>query len=177
MAFNTRFTEQEIVEGCLKNNRLSQKQLYDKYKNGMYTVVFRILRNESLSCDAVQEGFIQVFLNLKNYRFESSLGSWIKTIMIRNALKILKKEMQFDELGNKELNIPITWDENLTGETLDKAISKLSPGYRFVFLMIEVEGYSHREVAEMLNIAEGTSKSQLSRSKAVLQNYLKKEYA
>jgi RNA polymerase sigma factor (sigma-70 family) len=161
-------TEQEIIEGCLKNNRLSQKLLFEKYKNGMFTVVFRILRNDTLSCDALQEGFIQVYQNLKNFRFESSLGSWIKTIMIRNAIKVLKKEMQFDEIGNTANDISISWDENLTGETLDKAISMLSPGYRMVFLMIEVEGYSHKEVAEMLNITEGTSKSQLSRSKVAL---------
>lgn len=173
MVFSNSFSEHEIIEGCLKNNRLSQKLLFDKYKNGMYTVVFRILRDENLSCDALQEGFIQVFQNLKNFRFESTLGSWIKTIMIRNALKVLKKEMVFDELGNNEMNISIVWDDNLTGEMLDKAISMLSPGYRTVFCMVEVEGYSHKEVAEILKISEGTSKSQLSRAKAVLQNYLK----
>ena len=79
-------------------------------------------------------------------------------------------------MGNKEINIPISWDDNLTGEMLDKAIAKLSPGYRFVFLMVEVEGYAHKEVAEMLNISIGTSKSQLSRAKAVLQNYLKEMF-
>lgn len=177
MVFKNSFSEKEIVEECLKNNRTYQKILYEKYKNGMYTVVYRILRNEDLSCDALQEGFIQVFLNLKSYGFKASLGSWIKTIMIRSALKVLRKEMQFEELGNKEMNIPITWDENLTGETLDRAISKLSPGYRFVFLMIEVEGYSHKEVAEMLNISVGTSKSQLSRAKTALQSHLKEMYA
>ncbi len=173
MTFKTKFSEKEIVEGCLRDERLFQKMLYDKYKNGMYTVVFRIIRNENLSCDALQEGFILVYQNLKSYRFESSLGSWIKTIMIRSALKTLKNEIQYNELDSSEVNIPVTWDENLTGETLDKAISMLSPGYRTVFLLIEVEGYSHKEVAKMLNISEGTSKSQLSRSKGLLQNQLK----
>ena len=173
MIIKKSFSEKEIVEECLKNNRTYQKILYDKYKDGMYTVVYRILRNQDLSCDALQEGFIQVFLNLKSYSFKASLGSWIKTIMIRSALKILKKELQFEELDQTAMNIAITWDENLTGEALDKAIADLSPGYRSVFLMIEVEGYSHKEVAEMLNISVGTSKSQLSRAKAVLQNNLK----
>jgi RNA polymerase sigma-70 factor (ECF subfamily) len=170
------FSEQEIVEGCLKNNRTCQKLLYDNYKKGMYAVVYRILRSESLSCDALQEGFIQVFLNMKNYAFKASLGSWIKTIMIRNALKILKKEIRFDELGTNEKNIPVIWDENLTGEAIDKAITMLSPGYRIVFLMIEVEGYSHKEVAEILNISVGTSKSQLFRAKVALQGHLKEIY-
>ncbi len=173
MILKKSFSEQKIVKECLKNNRTFQKILYDKYKNGMYTVVFRILRNEDLSCDALQEGFIQVFLSLKSYSFKASLGSWIKTIMIRSALKILKEEIQFEELEHSAMNISVTWDENLTGEALDKAISGLSPGYRAVFLMIEVEGYSHKETAEMLNISVGTSKSQLSRAKAVLQSNLK----
>lgn len=177
MIFKNKFSEQELVEGCLNNDRLFQKMLFDKYKNGMYTVVYRILRNEALSCDALQEGFILVFQNLKSYRFESTLGGWIKTIMVRSALKIVRKEIPLNELDNSALNIPITWDENLTGEVLDKAIAKLSPGYRTVFLLIEVEGYSHKEVAEMLNISDGTSKSQLSRAKSLLQNYLKEMVA
>jgi len=177
MTLKNNFSEQEIVEGCLLNQRLFQKMLFEKYKDGMYTVVYRILRNEEQACDALQEGFIQVFLYLKNYRFESSLGCWIKTIMVRRALKILKDSIQFEDINSLNRTLSYSWDENLTGEILDKAIAGLSPGYRTVFLLVEVEGYSHKEVAEMLNIAEGTSKSQLSRSKIILQEHLKKMLA
>jgi RNA polymerase sigma-70 factor (ECF subfamily) len=161
-----------MVLGCLKNDRHFQKQLFEKYKDAMYTLVFRILRNEELASDAVQEGFIQVFTGMGNYRFEATLGSWIKTIMIRSALKILKNEPVRNNEEPDILNVPVEWDVNLTGELLDKAISQLSPGYRTVFLLVEVEGYKHKEVAEMLNISEGTSKSQLSKAKVILQQKL-----
>ena len=139
----------------------------------MYTVVFRILRNKELSSDAVQEGFIRVFQCIGNFRFKATLGSWIKTIMVRSALHILRNEIKMNDPESEMMNVAIEWDVNLTGELLDKAISRLSPGYRTVFLLIEVEGYSHKEVAGMLKIAEGTSKSQLSRAKVILQNELK----
>ena len=86
---------------------------------------------------------------------------------------ILKHEALKSEIEPDNLNIPIEWDANLTGEVLDKAIAQLSPGYRSVFLLIEVEGYNHKEVANMLEISEGTSKSQLSRAKVILQQKLK----
>jgi len=139
----------------------------------MYTVVFRILRNEEMACDALQEGFIQVFSCLRNYRYEASLGSWIKTIMVRSALRIFKMEPVKDDTKMDEVNDTFEWDSNLTGEILDKAIAQLSPGYRSIFLLIETEGYSHKEVAEILDISEGTSKSQLSRAKKILQQKLK----
>jgi RNA polymerase sigma factor (sigma-70 family) len=174
MSFFNNGDDSKIVKGCLQHDRYWQKKLFDRYKDGMYTVVFRILRNQAQASDAVQEGFIQAFTCIQHYRFESSLGSWIKTIMIRCAVKILKKESFYAE--SNEEDIPDTWvewDENLTGELLDKAISLLSPGFRSVFLLVEVEGYSHKEVAGLLNISEGTSKSQLSRAKVILQQKLK----
>jgi RNA polymerase sigma-70 factor (ECF subfamily) len=173
MIFPNNLTEKKIVQGCLRNERHFQKQLFEKYKDAMYTLVFRILRNEELAFDAVQEGFIQVFTNIGNYRFESTLGAWIKTIMVRSALKILKHEPLSHEVDSDIMNLQIEWDANLTGELLDKAIAELSPGYRSVFLLIEVEGYNHKEVGEILNISEGTSKSQLSRAKVILQQKLK----
>jgi len=163
----------KIVQGCLKNDRHFQKMLFEMYKDAMYTLTFRILRNEELASDAMQEGFVRVFTGIGNYRFESPLGSWIKTIMIRSALKIMKNEPFKNDSEPEITNIPIEWDQNLTGELLDQAISQLSPGYRTVFLLVEVEGYNHKEVAGMLNISEGTSKSQLSRAKVILQKKLK----
>jgi RNA polymerase sigma-70 factor (ECF subfamily) len=172
MTFSNHVTINKMVQGCLKNDRHFQKKLFEKYKDAMYTLVFRILRNEELASDAVQEGFIQVFTSMGNYRFEATLGSWIKTIMIRSALKILKNEPAKNDEEPDIMNVPIEWDLNLTGEQLDKAISQLSPGYRTVFLLVEVEGYKHKEVAEMLNISVGTSKSQLSKAKVILKQKL-----
>ncbi|MGD2033414.1 MAG: RNA polymerase sigma factor [Bacteroidales bacterium] len=173
MDYKPGLTEIEIVSGCLENNRKSQKMLFDRYKDAMYTIAFRILRDEDLASDALQEGFISVFESLKNFKGHSTLGAWIKTIMVRSTLRILNQRFETANFETEFVDETITWDENLTGESLDKAIASLSPGYRSVFVLIEVEGYSHKEVAEMLNISEGTSKSQLSRAKKLLQEKLK----
>jgi RNA polymerase sigma factor (sigma-70 family) len=164
--------EIEIVKGCLKNERKSQKEFFDRYKDAMYTVVYRILRDEAMASDALQEGFINAFGSLKNYRGQSSLGVWLKTIMVRSALRMINKQLETSDNMEALPDNIIEWDENLTGEVLDKAIAGLSPGYRCIFLLVEVDGYSHREVAEIMGISEGTSKSQLCRAKKHLQKKL-----
>ncbi len=173
MDFKLSLTEIEILSGCLENNRKCQKMLFDRYKDAMYTVAYRILRDEELASDALQEGFISVFGSLKNFKGRSTLGAWIKTIMVRSTLRLLEKQVETTDYEDEFADETIVWDENLTGEILDEAIASLSPGYRSVFVLIEVEGYTHKEVAEMLNISEGTSKSQLSRAKKILQEKLK----
>lgn len=92
--------------------------------------------------------------------------------MVRSALHLLDKSFETTDYQVEFSDVTIAWDENLTGEMLDMAIAELSPGYRSVFLLIEVEGYTHKEVAEMMGISEGTSKSQLSRAKKLLQKKL-----
>ena len=165
--------ERKILKGCLVNDQKSQKMLFDRYKDAMYTIAFRILRDEELACDALQEGFIRVFGSLKNFEGRSTLGAWIKTIMVRSTLRLVDKRFDTIDYEKEYANELIEWDENLTGELLDKAIASLSAGYRSVFILIEVEGYTHKEVGEMLGISVGTSKSQLSRAKKLLQQKLK----
>ncbi len=139
----------------------------------MYSTAYRIVNDYDLASDALQEAFIQVFRDLKQFRFQSSLGSWIKTIVVHTSIKLIKKQkaLQFTELPD---NIKmVSWDEPLKGEHLEKAILSLPSGYRMIFLLVEVEGYKHKEVAKMLNISEGTSKSQLFHAKKYLKNLLK----
>lgn len=166
-------TEIQLIEGCCKNKRKHQKYLYDQYCDAMFTVAFRIVKDMDLANDVLQEAFIQVFRDIKQFRQESTLGAWIKTIVVRNAIKKLKKEQNFlpvEEHSNGEI---ISWPDEMKGEDLEKAILSLPSGYRTIFLLVEVEGYKHREVAEMLNITEGTSKSQLYNAKKHLQRILK----
>lgn len=138
----------------------------------MYTSAYRILNDSELANDAIQEAFIQVFKIIGQFQFRSTLGSWIKTIVIHAALKILKKQkaLVFVDLSDNIKHI--SWDEPMSGEHLEKAILSMPSGYRTIFLLIEVEGYKHKEVAEMLNINEGTSKSQLFHAKKYLRNIL-----
>lgn len=165
---------QILIQGCLNNDRISQKQLYDTYKNAMYSVCFRICGNQDDAKDALQEGFIEVFKSLPTYRAEASIGAWIKTIMVRRAIRKLKKLSFVSE--NEALSESVEFDSDLSGEELHQAIMMLDEGFRSVFVLYQVEGYSHREVAQMLSISEGTSKSQLHYAKKKLQLILQKTY-
>lgn len=154
----------------------AQRLLYDRYKDAMYTILFRMLDDEDDAADALQDAFVEVFRSLEKFRRLSSLGAWIKVIVIRAGLAQQRaKKIDFEPITDR---LPeeqsLVWDENMTGEYLHAAIRQLSPGYRNVFLLIEVEGYSHKEAAELLQITEGTSKSQLFNAKKILQQKLKK---
>ncbi len=138
----------------------------------MYTSAYRILNDHELANDAIQEAFISVFRILGQFQFRSTLGAWIKTIVIHTSLKILKKQKAFVFVDLSDNIKFISWDEPMNGEHLEKAILSLPSGYRAIFLLIEVEGYKHKEVAEMLNISEGTSKSQLFHAKKYLKTIL-----
>ena len=164
--------EYDLIKACLSNDRKAQKALYERYCNSMYTSAYRILNDHELARDATQETFIQVFKILEQFQFRSTLGAWIKTIVIHTSLKILKKQKAFVFVDLSDSIKLISWDEPMSGEYLEKAILSLPSGYRVIFLLIEVEGYKHREVAEMLNISEGTSKSQLFHAKKYLKTIL-----
>lgn len=166
------FSEIELVKGCQQGNSAMQKALYVKYKDAMYTICNRILNDDDLACDAMQEGFVEVFRSIDSFQGSSTIGAWIKTILIRKAILLGKRYRMYDEIEVKQHDTIIHWDSNLTGDELNLAIRKLPEGYRKVFLLIEVEGYTHKEVAEFLGIAEGTSKSQLFHSKKMLQKSL-----
>lgn len=165
--------EQLLVEKCLKQDRLAQKRLYEKYKDAMYTLCYRITNDFELANDALQEGFIGVFKGLHHFRGTSTLGAWIKTIVVRTAIRKAKKQPFMESIDQAQLPEMIDWGTSLDAEYLEKAIQSLPPGYRSVFVLIEVEGYAHKEVAEMLGISVGTSKSQLFYAKRLLQKKLK----
>ena len=139
----------------------------------MFTIAFRIINDYDNANDALQEAFIQVFRDIKQFKGNSTLGAWIKTIVVRTSIKKFKKEDVFIQLENHQNGETISWPEEMQGEDLEKAILALADGCRTIFLLIEVEGYKHKEVADMLNISEGTSKSQLHYAKKQLQILLK----
>lgn len=173
MPYTISMTEAELIEGCIANNRIAQKNLYEKYSTAMYTLAYRITGDFESANDVLQEAFIKVFKNLKGFRKESTLGAWIKTIVVRTALSKIKKEHSTDSLDNNQHD-RLDWGDFLDAEYLEKAIHALPEGYRAVFVMIEVEGYSHKEVADLLGISVGTSKSQLFHAKKRLQQTITK---
>lgn len=162
-------TESELIEGCLADDRLAQRALYERYSRAMYTAAYRITNDFDAANDVLQDAFIKVFRALPRFRRESTLGAWIKTIVVRTALSHIRKQIRFEELDPQSLEQPIDWGHRLDAEYLEKAILALPEGYRAVFVLVEIEGYPHKEVADMLGISVGTSKSQLFYAKKRLR--------
>jgi RNA polymerase sigma factor (sigma-70 family) len=167
------FSEKKLIDRCLNNDRLAQKELYDKYKCAMYSIAVRLLNhNFEEASDALQEAFIEIFRDLASFQYKSTLGAWMKTIVVRKALSKIKTGWHFEEITPEILDHPVEWSDCFTAEYLEKAIQNLPEGTKTVFLLVEVEGLKHKEVSQMLNISEGTSKSQLNYAKALLKKKL-----
>jgi RNA polymerase sigma factor (sigma-70 family) len=168
-----RMTETELIEGCLAGDRLAQRMLYERYSRAMYTAAYRITNDFESANDVLQDAFIKVFRALPRFRQEATLGAWIKTIVVRTALSHIKRRVTFDALDQQPEEGATDWGQyRLDAEYLEQAIQALPTGYRTVFVLIEVEGYAHKEVAEMLGISVGTSKSQLYYAKKRLRESL-----
>ena len=163
--------DKRLVKRCLQNDRMAQKELFDKYYKAMFNTALRIVGDKETTYDAVQDTFIHVFNNLRQFQFRSTLGAWIKKILIREALR-KKKIIHHDSGQNGSFKEPVIWPDDLSGDYLQKAIMELPDGYRIVFTLVEIEGYSHKEVAQIMHISEGTSKSQLYHAKKCLQKKL-----
>lgn len=165
-------TEIEIIQGCLRHERTAQRLLYDRYKTAMYTLAYRITGDFDEANNVLQDTFLTVFRQLEQFRSEATLGAWIKVILVRKAYtqaSKLKSLVPVENLPEEPIDSYSDW---VDGEYLEKAILRLPEGARAVFILIEVEGYAHREVAEILSISEGTSKSQLNYAKKRLREIL-----
>lgn len=163
-----------IIQGCKNQQRKSQKALYDLYCDAMFTIAYRIVDNRDEAQDVLQEAFIEVFRSFHTFRGDSAIGAWIKSILIRKALKKLRNLRFTEGFEENGADFPLELPNDLSGEYLEQLILELPTGFRTVFLLFEVEGYSHQEIANMLNISESTSKSQLSRAKKKLRSKIEK---
>lgn len=167
-----RTQEKILIKRCLKHDRLAQKALYDEYSAAMFSTAYRLTKDFDLSHDVLQDAFIKVFQSLKSYRGDGVLGGWIKTIVVRTALRNIRGLHMHLELSDELVDSGIRFDENLTGELLEQLILELPDRCRVIFDLIEVEGYKHHEVAEMLGVSVGTTKSQLHYAKKILKGKL-----
>jgi RNA polymerase sigma factor (sigma-70 family) len=164
-------SEAELISGCLLNDRIAQRLLYDRYKIAMYTLAYRITGDFDDANDVLQDAFLEVFRHLDQFRSESSLGAWIKKIVVRKSTK--KKRIVIWQNPDESTGEIINWGEDeINVAHLEAAILLLPDGFRTIFILAEVEGYSHREIAAMLEISEGTSKSQLFHAKRKLRSIL-----
>jgi len=173
---------EEIVKGCLNNDRKCQEMLYRKFSNTMYGVCLGYTKNKEEAKDVLQEGFIKVFKNIKNYSGEGSLEGWIRKIMVNTSIDFYRVRARKDHHIDIE-NIPDSQQvvdysvlEIMSANEILNLIQKLPEGAKIIFNLYVVEGYTHDEIARILDISEGTSKSQFWRAKKLLQQMLSSTY-
>lgn len=169
-------SEAELIAGCASGNPAAQQELYDRFAGRMLVLCLRYARSQMEAEDALQEGFIKVFQAIRKFRGESKLQTWITRIMINSSLNIQRKKLYMLPMVDVD-HAPLqeTEEVHLAGIHLDDLIAMvqlLPDGCRLVFNLFAVEGYSHREIADMLKISEGTSKSQYNRARMLLQSKL-----
>ncbi|GAB4253394.1 MAG: sigma-70 family RNA polymerase sigma factor [Vicingaceae bacterium] len=169
--------DEEIIEGCKQNNPKAQKKLFDAYSRKMMGVCLRYSKNEDDAQDVLQLGFIKVFEKIEMFNYSGSLEGWIRRIMINTALDFLRKNKYHDqniEMDKVEYQLHYQQDmmSKFSHQELLKLIQQLPTGFRTVFNLYAIEGYSHKEIGEMLGISENTSKSQYSRAKVHLQKMI-----
>ncbi|HEX6334119.1 MAG TPA: RNA polymerase sigma factor [Flavisolibacter sp.] len=170
-------TEEAILQGCLQNNAAAQRALYEKYSGKMLVVCYRYGHNREDAEDMLQEGFIKVFSQIHTFENRGALEGWIRRIIVHTCINNLKKNKRFNEsvdiihataLQVREESIPSIMQAK---EVVD-CIRMLPIGYRTVLNLYAIEGYSHREISNMLDIEESTSRSQYTRAKSMLEEIL-----
>ena len=177
MQSNHNMSESDLIKGCLEGDRRAQEYLYQKFSPKMYGVCLRYAGKAEDAQDILQDGFVKIFKNLHMYRGDGSFEGWIRRIFVNTAIEHYRRQVNLYPVTENHENLLETKEvsafDSLSVKDLMKIIQQLSPGYRTVFNLYVVEGYSHKEIAEMIGISEGTSKSQLARAKGVLQNIIK----
>jgi len=169
----------DIIEKCRQNNRVAQMQLYHQYCDGMFAVAMRFVKDSLEAEDIVQEAFIKAFAKLHQYKAEVTFGAWLKRIVINKSIDLLKSKkhnmLQLDEVHLKVVDdTDDDWlaDDQLTVDDVKAAIELLPEKYKYVVMLFLIEGYDHQEIAQILNITEIASRTQLSRGRLKLQELL-----
>ena len=170
---------QRLVRDCIREIPAAQRQLYEYFAETMLGVCYRYTKSMDDAEDVLQDGFVKVFTNLHQYKYEGELGGWIRRIMVTTALNFLKKNSRYNHefaFDNENLH-PVTNDDpeiKLTGKEIADLVRQLPVGYQTIFNLHAVEGFSHVEIGKMLGINEGTSRSQYARGRALLITWIKK---
>jgi RNA polymerase sigma factor (sigma-70 family) len=175
-------TDQELVSGVLQGNPKHQAALYQQYSVPMFRVLLRFARDRAEAEDMLQEGFIRVYRDMAQFRAEGALGGWIRRIMVNTALSHLRRQRDFIRNTadftpyENQFRTEEDFVANLDAQTLLKYLQQLPPGYRAVFNLYAIDGFSHEEIAEQLGISIGTSKSQLFKAREYLKRILDKSF-
>jgi RNA polymerase sigma factor (sigma-70 family) len=173
-------TEELMIQGCLENMASAQEALYNRFSPRMLGVCYRFARNREDAEDMMQEGFIKVFTQIHQFRGQGALEGWIRRIIVHTCINVLKKNKKFTDSVDlfhagsmylNENNIPSI----LQAKQVVECIRLLPVGYKTVLNLYAIEGYSHKEIAAILDIEESTSRSQYTRAKSMLEDVLIKK--
>jgi RNA polymerase sigma factor (sigma-70 family) len=170
--------EEQLIQGCIKNKRKAQKQLFDKYSSVLLGVCMRYARNRDEAEDILQEGFVKVFMRLNQYEGKGSFEGWMKRVMVNTALSYYRQNLKhyyhqdIEEISEIKLDDAGIEESEFSEEEIMEIIKNMPDGFRVVFNLYAIEGYKHREIAELLGIDVNTSKSQYSRAKKFIQQKL-----
>lgn len=172
--------EEAMLAGCLNNKATAQQELYNKYSSRMLAVCYRYAKNRDDAEDMLQEGFIKVFTQIKQFRNEGPLEGWIRKVIVHTCINILKKNKKFSESVDIIFAKSVKINEEdvpsvLQAKQIIEYIRMMPAGYRTVLNLYAIEGYSHREIGELLEIEESTSRSQYTRARAMLEDILLKK--
>lgn len=171
-----RAKEEELLKGCLKRERSAQKRLYETYSSKMYGLCYRYVKDSMEAEDILVTAFMKVFDKIEQFKNEGSFEGWIRRIVVNEALTHLRRNRSmYLETELEQADREPDYDrlsDHLEAEDLMNMIQELPTGYRIVFNLYAIDGYSHKEIAEQLGISENTSKSQLSRARTYLQKML-----
>jgi RNA polymerase sigma-70 factor (ECF subfamily) len=169
--------ESTLVKYCINGDQKAQRMLFEMYAPKMLGVCLRYAKNKEQAEDALQDGFVKVFSNLEKFSGEGSLEGWVRRIMVNTSLDHIRKDVKLqNNVSWDDVDFKVENDsfilEGLMAEDLLKLINSMPQGYKMVFNLFAIEGYSHKEIALKLNISENTSKSQYSRARAYIQTKL-----
>ena len=172
--------ESQIIKGVIKGDAKAQRCLYENYKHSLFMICLRYGKDRAEAEDILQEGFIQIFKDIKQFRGKGALVSWMKRVMINKALQYLRKQKKNRLFFEAELNHDLIYPEptvyeKMGAEELTRLVQRLPAGYRVVFNLYAIEGYTHAEIADLLGVQVSTSKSQLFKAKAALRTMLEKQ--
>ena len=165
----------KIINGCLNGNRRDQELLYRRHAAKLYAICLQYSGNDDEARDILQDGFIKIFENLVHYKHEGSFEGWMRRITVNTALEKFRSRHNLyrvddiDQIPEPDADPDNQDYAGLDAEDLLNIIRELPPKYRMVFNLFAIEGYSHNEISKMVNISEGTSKSNLSRARVILQ--------
>lgn len=169
-----------VIKGCQEKKPEAQRALYDMFKTKMFGICLRYAGNYDDAQDILQDGFIKVFDKIHQFRFSGAFEGWIRRIMVNTALE--KYRLHYSHIPADENLLNLEKEEtseigsDIDADTLVRVVQELTPKYRVVFNLYAIEGMSHKEISKMLKISEGTSKSNLSRARAILQEKVSKLY-